>query len=50
MAWFDRQFGLGYGSNGWNLFIFLLENGVKATVWHANSVNDIAQRFVTSML
>lgn len=50
MAWYDRQFGPGYGFNGWNLFIFYLDNGVKACVWHSSSVrNGPAQMFATFM-
>jgi hypothetical protein len=50
MAWYDRQFGPGFGVNGWNLFIFYLTNGVKACIWHSSSVGDgPEQRFVTFM-
>ncbi|KAL5326326.1 hypothetical protein ACEPPN_007464 [Leptodophora sp. 'Broadleaf-Isolate-01'] len=50
MAWYDRQFGPGYGTNGWNLFIFYLENGVKACIWHSSAVGDgAALRLATFM-
>lgn len=40
MAWYDRQFGPGFGSSGWNLFIFYLENGVKSCIWHSSAVGE----------
>ncbi|KAH6668264.1 hypothetical protein B0J14DRAFT_158268 [Halenospora varia] len=38
-GWYDRQYGPGYVSAGWNLFMFYLQNGVKGCVWHTHPVN-----------
>ncbi|RFU32593.1 hypothetical protein B7463_g3733, partial [Scytalidium lignicola] len=50
MAWYDRQFGPGFGTSGWNLWIFLLDNGVKVTVWATNAVSGGEPQFFATML
>ncbi|KAH8800908.1 hypothetical protein F5884DRAFT_685550, partial [Xylogone sp. PMI_703] len=50
MSWFDRQFGVGFGSSGWNLWIFLLDNGVKVTAWASKAVPGGDSQFFTTML
>lgn len=39
-AWYDRQFGPGFPSAGWNVWVLLLSNGVKAEILHTNPVGN----------
>ncbi|KAK8034128.1 short-chain dehydrogenase [Apiospora rasikravindrae] len=37
MAWLDRQYGMGVGKAGWDLYMLILENGMKASIWRSQA-------------
>ncbi|KAL5370708.1 hypothetical protein DPSP01_014699, partial [Paraphaeosphaeria sporulosa] len=49
-SWFDRQFGVGVGSAGWHLWILLLDNGMKLTIWRSDSVNNNPKQYFATVL
>ncbi|KAI9738400.1 MAG: hypothetical protein M1834_008903 [Cirrosporium novae-zelandiae] len=50
MSWYDRQYGPGFGTAGWNLFILLLENGVKICVWDSKSVDHAPKQLFATIM
>ncbi|KAK8083787.1 Secreted hydrolase-like protein [Apiospora saccharicola] len=37
MAWLDRQYGVGTGTAGWDLYMLLFENGLKMSIWRSEA-------------
>ncbi|KAK8140207.1 Secreted hydrolase-like protein [Apiospora sp. TS-2023a] len=37
MAWLDRQYGVGTGAAGWDLYMLLFENGLKMSIWRSEA-------------
>ncbi|PVH70954.1 hypothetical protein DL98DRAFT_577626 [Cadophora sp. DSE1049] len=50
MSWFDRQYGLGVGFAGWNLWILLFENGIKTCIWHSEAVHDYPKQYFATFM
>ncbi|KAM5343973.1 hypothetical protein ACJ41O_012510 [Fusarium nematophilum] len=50
MSWYDRQFGPGFGSAGWHLWILLFENGIKTCIWHSEAVDDNPKQYFATFM
>lgn len=50
MSWLDRQFGPGIGLAGWNLWILLFDNGIKACIWRSEAVHDNPKQYFATFL
>lgn len=44
MAWMDRQYGVGTGTAGWDLYMLLFENGVKMSIWRSEACPGVVAR------
>ncbi|PVH81200.1 hypothetical protein DL98DRAFT_531376 [Cadophora sp. DSE1049] len=50
MTWFDRQWGFGAATQGWNWYAILLENGVKLSIWNTNEIEGHPRQSVATVL
>ncbi|KAK7923422.1 hypothetical protein PG985_007493 [Apiospora marii] len=44
MAWLDRQYGVGTGTAGWDLYMLLFENGVKMSIWRSEACPGVSKK------
>jgi|SRR5690242_8032539 len=47
MAWLDRQYSVGAGREGWDLYMLLFENGMKTNIWHSEVYGGTAKEYFT---
>ncbi|KAK6850641.1 Secreted hydrolase-like protein [Apiospora arundinis] len=50
MAWLDRQYGVGAGNAGWDLYMLLFENGLKMSIWRSEACPDAAKQYFATVV
>lgn len=50
MAWLDRQYGVGLAGNGWDLYMLIFENGMKASIWRSEACPPNTKQYMATIL
>ncbi|EPE08256.1 kievitone hydratase [Ophiostoma piceae UAMH 11346] len=50
MSWLDRQFGPGFGAEGWHLWILMFDNGIKTCIWRSEAVGAAPKQYFATFM